>query len=193
MKRKLILTAALATIAAAVVAYAASPAGGPGKDFHDGRHGDNFGMMMPGMMGPGRFDHMAEELGLSADQQARVKSIMENARPKMESIHADMRANAELLANTEPGDANYSNVVAKVRTAAADIAGRMVTEGSQVRADVWNVLTPEQRVKAKALRAQFRERMERRMEKHHRMMQERGDAAAPPPPSPPPPPPPPGN
>ena len=48
------------------------------------------------------------------------------------------------------------------RNAAADVAGRMVTATSQVRAEVWAVLTPEQRIKAKAMQAERRQRMSER-------------------------------
>ena len=38
--------------------------------------------------------HLYSKLGLSADQQAQVKSILDSARPGLKSLHQQMRANS---------------------------------------------------------------------------------------------------
>jgi Spy/CpxP family protein refolding chaperone len=123
-------------------------------------------MVMPGMMGSHGMERFGQKLGLSAEQQASLKAIMDAARPEMDSIRADMKSNRETLRNADPGDPTYATTVANARNVAADVAGRMVTATSQVRANVWAVLTPEQRIKAKAMQAERSQQMgERRKQR----------------------------
>ncbi len=117
---------------------------------------------MPGFMGPPMTERLADELGLDGGQRERVKAILEAAKPDFKAIREETRAMMGQLADADPAAADYQTTTANARNAAADLAARMVTQGSQVRAEVWQVLTPEQRVEARALQAQFRARMDER-------------------------------
>lgn len=120
---------------------AALPAPGPG--FGPGRG--------PGAEGPG---HLFRKLGLSADQQASIKAIMTAAKPQMKSLHEQMRANHLKMMQTKPDDPNYGNVVAEVAQANATLASRRTTQGAELRAQMYAVLTPAQKTQLATLEAQ---------------------------------------
>ncbi|MGO9933901.1 MAG: Spy/CpxP family protein refolding chaperone [Steroidobacteraceae bacterium] len=105
--------------------------------------------------GPGR---LYAQLNLTADQQAQLKTIMTNARPQMKSIHQQMKANSLKLRQTQPNNANYSNVVAEVSQANAALHSQMITLRADVRSQVFNILTPAQQTQLAALEAQTQNR-----------------------------------
>jgi Spy/CpxP family protein refolding chaperone len=189
MNRRTIYTLAALALAAAAGGYAAESAdtagmegpgmegpgmggpgmGGPGMEGPGmegrgmGHHGmGGWGMHRPGMLGRGLLGRMGDELGLSADQKIQIFAIFEKARPQMKAIREQMRKAHEQLAGMDPGDPNYATAVASASKAAGEAASRLVTQTSQMRSAVWNVLTPDQRVKAKEMRAKFRDRIKAR-------------------------------
>lgn len=177
--------AATAAMGAGAVFAAPGPApGGPGA--HDmggpgmggpGMGSQGMGMMDgPGMMmggpNPRMLERMTADLQLSPDQQQKIRGVFDAARPGMEQARANARANAEKLRAAQPGSAGYDAVVAEVARNAGELASRAVTSGAQVRAQVWAVLTPDQRQKLETLQAQRQARMQQRMKE--RMDRQRG-------------------
>jgi periplasmic protein CpxP/Spy len=141
-------TSALSTVAAADDAAAAMPPPGtPGAGPHGWGHG-------PGGDGPG---HLYRKLGLSAEQQASIKSIMTAAKPQMKSMHDQMRANHLKLMQTKPDDPNYGNVVAEVAQSNAALASQRTTRAAERRTEMYAVLTPAQKTQLTALEAQWAE------------------------------------
>jgi len=133
-------TSALSTAAAADdPAVTAAPTGAPG----------------PGGDGPG---HLYGKLGLSAEQQASIKSIMTAAKPQMKSMHDQMRANHLKLMQTKPDDPNYGNVVAEVAQSNAALASQRTTRAAERRTEMYAVLTPAQKTQLTALEAQWAQR-----------------------------------
>lgn len=159
------------------------PGGGPGMGHGDHRGAPPPGMMgdgpgpMMGMQGPRMLERMAGELGLSDDQKQKIQGIFAASRPEMDQARDLARQNAAKLRATKPDDRNYDAVVSEVARSAGDLASRAVTQRAKVRAQIWAVLTPEQRTKMETIQSERRERMKRRME-------ERRDRMGPPPPPP---------
>ncbi len=147
------------------------PAGmGPGGMGPGGMGPGGMGMMdggaaMIGVPSPRMLDRLATELNLTADQQQKLKGVFESARPEMEQVRDRARENAEKLRAAQPGSASYDAVVSEVARNAGDLASRAVTNGAQLRTQVWTILTPEQRQKLETLQAQRRTAMRDRMEK----------------------------
>lgn len=141
------------------------PAAGPGMEF-----------MLPGMMGPQLLHRLGDELGLTQPQRDSIKSLLESARPNMQALREEMRATAEQLRATQPDAGNYSAVVAQASKKAGELASRLVTDGSQLRAQIWQVLTPEQRTKLQSIGDDFRQRRQERG-MHHRPPPPPGDDA----------------
>jgi len=135
--------AATSALPAADAADNAAPAAGP----HGWGHGH-------GGDGPG---HLYSKLGLSAEQQASIKSIMTAAKPQMKSMHDQMRANHLKLMQTKPDDPNYGNVVAEVAQSNAALASQRTTRAAELRSQMYAVLTPAQKTQLTALEAQWAE------------------------------------
>ena len=140
-------TSALSAAAAADDAAAAMPPGTPGAGPHGWGHG-------PGEDGPG---HLYSKLGLSAEQQASIKSIMTAAKPQMKSLHEQMRANHLKLMQTKPDDPNYGNVVAELAQSNAALASQRTAQAAELRTQMYGVLTPAQKTQLTALEAQWAE------------------------------------
>ncbi len=177
------LVTALGTAAVLVFATGATLAG-PRHDgarmAHAGEPGGEFGMSGAGMH-PRMFERMASELGLSDAQRQSIRGLYESARPAMQQRREQARANAELLRKTEPGDKDYQAVVARVSRTAGELAAAAVSDGAQLRAQVWEVLTPEQRVKARQLGEQRKQRREERRKKFRDRMEQRSKGGGMPP------------
>ena len=182
MQRRTILTgltgiAGTALLACAVWAAAQAPADGaapaePPAHAGHGAHGAGMGFMIPGLMSPHMLEHVADQLGLSPEQRRTIKGLMEQARPGFLQLHKQLQANAELIMNTRPDDANYTSVVAKVSQSSSELTSEFVLQASQLRSQVFGVLTAEQRTKLVQLQAKMNEHMQM----HHR---EWGHAAPP--------------
>ena len=138
---------AIAADTTAPAAPAAPTAPGPHGGWHHHRH--HGGMML-------------SKLNLTAEQQASVKTIMENAKPQMKSIFQEMHANSQKLHATQPTDGNYAAVVSQVTQANGSLHSQMITQREAVRAQIYKVLTPAQRTQLVALQAQMKANMEAR-------------------------------
>jgi Spy/CpxP family protein refolding chaperone len=136
-----LLTAATSFSIADAAADATTAPPPPGPRAH-GPHG----------FGPGR---IFSKLGLTADQQASIKSIMTAAKPQMQSMHEKMQANHLKLMQTKPDDPNYGNVVAEVAQADATLASQRTTQGAELRTQMYAVLTAAQKTQLATLEAQW--------------------------------------
>ena len=106
--------------------------------------------------------HLLSKLNLSAEQKASIKTIMANAGPQMKSIGQEMRANSQKLHATQPTDANYAAVVSQVTQANGSLHSQMITQRESVRAQIYKILTPEQRTQLVTLQAQMKAKMQAR-------------------------------
>lgn len=114
----------------------------------------------PGAMG----DHMAEALGLTPDQQSRMKAIREKYRDSGRAGHEAVRAQAQAFraAMEDP-----KSTEAQLRQAFDQMNAQRFQALLQQRAmrqEMRAVLTPDQQAKADAMRAEFKDRMKARME-----------------------------
>src|SRR3982074_2295745 len=99
--------------------------------------------------------HLLGKLGLTAAQKLEIKEIMTAARPHMQTLHEQMRANSVKLRQTLPTDPSYASVVAQVAQTQGSLATQMMTERADVRAQVFKVLTPPQQGQLATLEAQM--------------------------------------
>ncbi|MDQ6997520.1 MAG: Spy/CpxP family protein refolding chaperone [Mariprofundus sp.] len=132
--------AAMLVMASANMANAC-PGGGPqGGD----RSGDRNGQ------------RMAQQLNLSDQQQQQVKQIRSDSRESGKSIHEAMRQNRDAMHQLNPGAKDYSAQVAKLADEKAELVKQMVIHRSDARAQVYAILTPEQREKSSTLQQNSR-------------------------------------
>src|SRR5215831_2913232 len=91
-KRNLMTFTAVGAIALGGFAFAQAPGGGGGGHGHMGwrGHGGEFGM-----------EHLTKSLNLTADQQAKVQPLIDQARPQIIAIHKDaMQKTHAIIDNT---------------------------------------------------------------------------------------------
>jgi Spy/CpxP family protein refolding chaperone len=156
------IAAAMLGSVAIVVAGEQHESGWAGREHAPGS--DMFG---GGFFGPGSMERMGDQLGLSAEQRQAIKTIFDAARPQMQTMRDNIHSNLEKLRSTQPDDPNYATVVAQVSQSAGELASRMVTEGSQVRSQVYALLTKEQKAKLPEIEAQMKDQAHERFQ-HHR-------------------------
>jgi len=126
---------------AADVAATPPPAGAPGP--HGWHH----------HRGPW---HLLGKLGLNDAQKQQIKGIMTAARPQMQSLREQMRANSLKLQQTPPTDPNYSSIASQVSQTHGSLMAQGMTQRAEIRAQVFKVLTPAQQTQLTALEAQMR-------------------------------------
>ncbi len=159
--------ALLSIVGLTAAVYAAGDRGGKfrGAGMHPG---PEMGFMHPGMMGGQLLHRLGNELELTDTQRESIKGLLESARPNMKALRDEMRVSAGQLRDTDPGAPNYAAVVAQASRKAGEVASRLVTDGSQLRAGIWQVLTPEQRSELESIRGRFQDRMQERRGRHER-------------------------
>jgi protein CpxP len=100
------------------------------------------------------------KLGLNAAQKQQIKEIMTAARPQMQTLHEQMRANSVKLRQTPPNDPSYAGVVSQASQTEGSLAAQMMTQRADVRAQVFKVLTPAQQGQLATLEAQMQTQMQ---------------------------------
>jgi Spy/CpxP family protein refolding chaperone len=155
------VSVALVGMVAAGITFAQGQPGPPPQGPMMQRMGPMGPMFGPGMMMRGAF----RQLGLTQDQLTKVKAILEShqaeAQPLIQPmIDARQALNAAVDAN-DPG---------AIKTAVEGLAGlqvQMATLRAKIRAEIFSqVLTQEQRDKAKTLEGQWQQRLGQRRMQH---------------------------
>jgi Spy/CpxP family protein refolding chaperone len=100
------------------------------------------------------------ELGLSSDQRQQIRGILEkhkaDFKPLMDQALAARRGLADAIQAPALNEQAIRDASARLAAVQADLA----VIGAKVRAEAFQVLTPEQRQKAVELQKQARERMD---------------------------------
>jgi Spy/CpxP family protein refolding chaperone len=95
------------------------------------------------------------KLGLTDDQKASIKAIFTAAKPQMQTLHQQAQADRLKLLQTKPDDPNYATVAAEVAQSEATLASQRSTQHSQLRAQIYAVLTPAQKTQLATQQAQW--------------------------------------
>ncbi|MCC7152356.1 MAG: Spy/CpxP family protein refolding chaperone [Rubrivivax sp.] len=138
----------VALVGAAVMAQAES--GPMGWHRHHGvaeAAGGPMGAMMPGMMGGRHAERMLEAAGVSAEQRAQIRQLVDAARKEAQATRDDGRKLHEQMRQlfTQPTvDANAAEALRQQQMARHEAASK---RRMQLMLDVSRVLTPEQRTK----------------------------------------------
>jgi Spy/CpxP family protein refolding chaperone len=107
----------------------------------------------PGRRGPGGGEKIARVLGLSEQQQAQVRQLMDAQRPKHEALREKAEANREALREALSAGSPDPTAVGEL----AIEGQRLREEGRKLREAhdqaLRQLLTPEQRTKFDALRS----------------------------------------
>ena len=155
-RRTIVLTVALAAmVAIPAVAPAQGGFGGPGR----GHHGP------AGHFGPGGPDlgfwveRIGARIDLTEDQEAQIEAILEASRPAIERASEALRAGRdEWQASHEPGEFDEAAFRAHL-AAQSELHADLMVAIHAAKAQVFGVLTPEQREELESMRECMGKRM----------------------------------
>jgi Spy/CpxP family protein refolding chaperone len=95
----------------------------------------------PGGMLLGMTLRATRQLNLTAEQQASIKSILANAREQAKAARASGQPPVDMAVLANPGDPNYATALQSAKT----LASNRIQKESELQAQIYNVLTPEQK------------------------------------------------
>ena len=171
MKARHIILTILAAVLIAVPGSALAQSGpgygpgGGGYGPHGGHHGGFAGGDGGGMLR--FFEHalprLAERLELSDEQLAQIQAILDEARPDIEKYVGLLRDGREAYRAANDDPTIFEEVTFRAHAADQQIyqVELMVVAG-KAKADVFQVLTPEQREQLEDMRGSFGKRSPRR-------------------------------
>lgn len=164
MRKTYLLSAALVTaLGCAPLAFAQQAGAQQAGHAWHGHHG----MAMGG--------HMYDQLNLSDAQRTQIKQLTQQdfaqAKPQMQALRQARQA----FESAAPGTAGYQTAASNLAEAEADAARTRTTNRANLRAQVYQVLTPAQRTQLASLRAEHKAQMQQWRESHT----QGGDANAP--------------
>ena len=122
---------------------------------------------------------IAQALGLTSQQSAELEKIFAKSRPKIIDLKADLEKKQFAYQQAMTAEKVDRKEVEALIEAREQARAQLQKELSLMELDMRQVLTPEQRDKAEALRAQLRQRLEDR--RRALRSAEAEDDAAPPP------------
>lgn len=120
--------------------------------------------------------HMYDQLNLSDAQRTQIKQLTRQtfaqAKPQMQALRQARQA----FESATPGTADYQTAASNLAEAEADAARTRTTNRANLRAQIYQLLTPEQRTQLASLQAEHKAQKQQWRESH---MQGGGDTAAP--------------
>lgn len=128
---------------------------------HRGKHGGPMARGVGTMHGPGMLlGRLGDELELTDEQRAKIKTLLDETRPEMERLREEMRSTGRALAQLSPDDKAYDATVATASRRMGELTARMIQQRSALRARTHAVLTAEQKTRMAELRTKKMERMQ---------------------------------
>jgi len=117
---------------------------------------------------PRALQRLADELQLTPQQRGKITEHIATHAPEMRRLATEMSRQTRTLRELDPADGKFNAAVNEAAKRMGDLSAQLVKQGGEMRAKVWQVLTPEQRAKAnerqqqmKQRRLEMRERWER--------------------------------
>jgi len=144
-----------------------------------GMHGGRMmmrGRMMPGCPMMGRGMMLARKLEMTPEQRTQVSEIFKAHAEEFKTLMKPVLENRRALVEAVMAETTDENAIRQTSKALGDAIGDAALLGARVRAEVAEVLTPEQRSKIHEFRAMRKERME---EFKMRMEERRQEKTAP--------------
>lgn len=147
MKRSIIAILAASTLSLAAAAYA----GGHG---HHGKHG-GFGGGMHRFM-------LEQQLDLTSEQEAAIDEIYSAAKEQRKETSADRSDVRQAMMDLSPADPDYQTKVNELAKQMAAQVEQKILSHASAQAQVYELLTPEQREELAELKEKLKERFAER-------------------------------
>ena len=137
-----------------------------GEGDHEGKHKGHHNKGMHGQHGEAgpmaMFNRMGEELALTEPQKQELAALMEMYRPRIKELAQRGQESTQQLMAMAPNDPAYNLEAARLSQQAGTSAAEMVTLLTELQANAYALLKPEQQAMYMDKRAEMRERMETR-------------------------------
>ncbi len=135
--------------------------------------GPFMGRMGPGMgpmgMGPfGRMRMLADKLGLSDAQKQQIRTILQSHRDEWKGLADRARQAHQKLNAAVTADQIDDTAIRQAATDLGSVEADMAVSRAHVRAEVFQVLTPDQQAQAKQLQADMQQKMQQRMQRRQK-------------------------
>lgn len=106
----------------------------------------------------GGFGRLAKQLNLTDAQKEQMKQIREASRAKVQPLREASKANRQKM-NAATADGNFDEAqVTAIANEQAIIAAQLTVEKQRVKAQMFQILTPEQKAQIAQLKEQMKER-----------------------------------
>jgi Spy/CpxP family protein refolding chaperone len=109
----------------------------------------------------GHLERMAQALNLTNTQKDQARVIFQQARQSAEPIRQELRLNREKLTAAAKADKSAGEIQ-KLAAEQGRLIGQLVAIRTEASAKFYQILTPEQRVKADQMHEEFKQRMRSR-------------------------------
>ena len=111
------------------------------------------------------FARMAEKLNLSEEQKTQVKTILEDSKTRVKPLMESLGENRKQAENLGKDGAFNEEQVNQIATNQAETMKQLFIEKEKTKAQIFALLTPEQRTQAAQMKEQFKERSKERFKK----------------------------
>jgi Spy/CpxP family protein refolding chaperone len=110
------------------------------------------------MCGQMDVDHVAQVLNLTESQKEQARTIFAQVRQSAQPVREELRQNrGKLMAAAKV--ANNESEIQKLAMEQGRLMGKLIAIRTEGSAKFYQILTPEQRVKADQMHEQFRQRV----------------------------------
>ena len=140
MKKTLMIFAAVGTLAVVIVGAGA---------VHAAQTGAPFQRMRAGFLAR----HIADDLNLTPDQKAQIKTILTNERPTIQALRQQIEQDNEQMHAKATYDDAFVHSMAQQESATLANA---IVEREKIRSEIFAVLTPDQQQKLTQIGSEVR-------------------------------------
>jgi len=121
------------------------------------------GPMGPGGRGPmGMLPMLGRQLGITDAQKEQIKNIATSHRDEWKALADRERAARQALNEAVTADTIDEGLIRQRSAEVAAVEADLAVTRARTHAEVFQILTPEQKAKAQELRSQMQERMKQR-------------------------------
>lgn len=148
----------------ALIAFLVMAVVGLGAVFIFAQKGGRNGFGKTGFGGRG-FERIAQKLNLTDEQKTQVKTILEDSKTRVKPLVESLKENRKQSENLGFDGTFNEEQVNQIAASQSETMKQLFIEKEKTKAQIFAILTPEQRAEAAKLKAQFTERFKDRFKK----------------------------
>jgi periplasmic protein CpxP/Spy len=110
------------------------------------------------------FNRVADELNLNDDQRTRAKGVLAESKVRVEPLLQEMKSTHQQIAELGKDGTFNEERVSQLAEQQAETMKQLIVEKERTKAQLFAILTPEQRQKAEELKERFKGKFRKGME-----------------------------